>query len=164
MHKRACVPWFWLLPYAQTVSSQILYVCDHARNLKAWARWSPLRARETTPPKTTDSLVRMRARKGGGGRVWFTRLVAAIMPMSNIYKIEEANETPLFGNRKCLAPSCAHPAIEEGKRFLNHVMEHHWMDAHPPTPEAFIDLIINNPERALQVGGHIQRNLFNVDL
>ena len=42
-----------------------------------------------------------------------------------------------------------------------HIMEHHWTNANPPTPENFIKLVTNNPERALQAGQHIHRTLWN---
>ena len=55
--------------------------------------------------------------------------------------------------------SCSSVLIENTNTLLDHVMEHHWTDAHPPTPETLIKQVTGNPERALQAGQHIPRTL-----
>ena len=59
--------------------------------------------------------------------------------------------TPLFGDRICSAPWCPYPVINNTNTFLDHVMKHHWTNAHPPTPETLIGQVTNNPGRALQI-------------
>jgi len=59
----------------------------------------------------------------------------------------------------------AHVLCDENtSTLLDHTMEHHWTNAHLPTPKTLIELVTDNPERALQAGRHIHRTKANFSL
>ena len=128
-----------------------------------WITWSRIHTRSNKDFSyilTRAHSLKYVAIQGSWLKLWDTALDYGAGGTRHGLAILRALTTPLFGDRLCPAPQCTYPVIENTNTFLNHIMEHLWTNAHPPTPETLFKLVTDNPERALQAGWHIHRILF----
>ena len=82
----------------------------------------------------------------------------------HVLAILRALTIPLFGDGKCPAPWCTNPVIKNANTLFDHVMEHHWTNVHPSTPETLIEQVSYRQSRKSSASWpvHSQNSVYTI--